>query len=926
SSVIEEQITLRDNAIAQSDLLMEYKKHFVRHPSHHYAFKNNSKLQTKNKGEGESKKRKGGNGLLNIFTTMLYESLSKIGSSRTSADHLTIELVLHLIRNLLAISPINTFGSPEKSQYASQLHRELLIVLEEEDVLDLLMVLAQEVERRENQGYNLLLLEIMSCLLRGQDPSDVALSNVEAPIPTTLTAPVTLSNKKKSKTPTKTRIVRTTTTTSRASAFGGGGANSLKAHLQSERNKLQLSASSRHSHFGGTLRITKPGGKQSYVSASDYLAQKAQKQGGGVKGSSAGIAAPARRKNKKVEVFIGSGKASSAHSRPGASATFSREDAGPNSKRAKRALNSFCAKFFEDCYGPMMKSLKNEFRRDSTRLENGDKIMFFRIVWFFQQWWRVSQEQNKKENDALEKKTGTKSKADGSVGKDSESSSAHNLIFSMDVFMFNLVLNSTDEFFEHKKPAALAQTVALYTEMIHMLHAMYDSNDSTERMMALGLMDRLYYGTEPLDRLPKLLSRWSPGMFSREYLCDLVECTHVMWKLLDTNAQRCLQSVSENESERKRPKDAVERMNLTASEFDRDHYFMRKFVSNQIVFIYTQLLSQYGVNAAHINRHIAAYFIRICKFTIKSGDHGDDMDFDDALGKNELATKQSTMEPILYNIGLFTILDKVLNDTTIRDRPDFSALLMFASSFMKRFARAAEVNPMLYVEAMFKHPIPHRFCELSTNLYVNEELRMIAVRDLLLEDQKRYEHQEEEADAPDNNKDEDEDEAMADDEKAAVGYDDDEEEELEFNGDDDDDDEEAEGAVRKKHRRKSKKSRKGKVKSKTATTEDEEQSNNEEEEAEFKGNDDGEDANAKEDDQDEESEPQDEDILPEASSPLGKGTPANDSTSPKLSGKKRIRKSLEAAGNEDSDDEDFLGSAAPVTKVTKRVIFDDDDE
>ena len=207
---------------------------------------------------------------------------------------------------------------------------------------------------------------------------------------------------------------------------------------------------------------------------------------------------------------------------------------------------------------------------------------------------------------------------------------------TMDVFMLNLVLNSTDEFFEHKKPAALAQTAALYTEMIHTLHIMYDSKDSTERMMALGLMDRLFYATEPLDRLPKLLSWWSPGVSGQEYLCDLVECLHVTWKLLDANAERCIQSVSSDEERNKRPKHAVEKMNLTASEFDKDHYFMRKFVSNQIVFMYTQLLSQYDVNAAHINCHIIAYFIRLSKFSNRNGNRDDDAEFDDVLGKKRL--------------------------------------------------------------------------------------------------------------------------------------------------------------------------------------------------------------------------------------------------------------------------------------------------
>ena len=82
--------------------------------------------------------------------------------------------VLHMIRNLLCISPLNTFGSTEKSQFANQLHRELLVVLQEEMVLDVLVCVGQEVERRENSGYNLLLMEILSCLLKGSDPSDVA--------------------------------------------------------------------------------------------------------------------------------------------------------------------------------------------------------------------------------------------------------------------------------------------------------------------------------------------------------------------------------------------------------------------------------------------------------------------------------------------------------------------------------------------------------------------------------------------------------------------------------------------------------------------------------------------------------------------------------------------------------------------------------
>jgi hypothetical protein len=258
---------------------------------------------------------------------------------------------------------------------------------------------------------------------------------------------------------------------------------------------------------------------------------------------------------------------------------------------------------------------------------------------------------------------------------------------TMDVFMLNLVLNLTDEFFEHKKPAALAQTAALYTEMIHTLHIMYNSKDSTERLMALGLTDRLFYATEPPDRLPKLLSWWSPGVFGREYLCDLVECSHVTWKLLDANAEQCIHSLSTDKERKKQPKHAVEKMNLTASEFDKDHYFMRKFASNQIVFMYTQLLLQYDVNASHINCHIIGYFIRLSKFSNRNGNRDDDAEFDDVLGKkrlhrtvptNQLVCGTHTWEAMRMSILMFCRSVRLLSRSCwIRKTKVMSTLLMF---------------------------------------------------------------------------------------------------------------------------------------------------------------------------------------------------------------------------------------------------------
>lgn len=79
--VVEEQRKLRENSIAQSTMLMHYKKLFT-----------HSNME--------------GDGLLSIFVSLLSDPLSRTGSARTDSDHLTIELVLHLFRNLLNAEPV----------------------------------------------------------------------------------------------------------------------------------------------------------------------------------------------------------------------------------------------------------------------------------------------------------------------------------------------------------------------------------------------------------------------------------------------------------------------------------------------------------------------------------------------------------------------------------------------------------------------------------------------------------------------------------------------------------------------------------------------------------------------------------------------------------------------------------------------------
>jgi timeless len=574
---------------------------------------------------------------------------------------------------------LSVAASSETSRQSATLHQELISLFDRELVLEILLVLGQEMESRENAQYNLLMMELLSLLLKSQDPIAVARSF------------------KKKKTPDQT---------SAASRPQGA----LTAKIQQERTKIQSLAGARHAHFGGTWMTKRLDGKQSYFGAQTQTKSST---------------AVAKRKNRKAEPFIGSSRGSLMHSRLGTSI----ED-GPATQRAQQTLHTFCTRFVENCYGPVMKSLKNEFRRDSHRLEDGDKVVFFRITWFFCQWWR----QVRAKGVALGQ-----------------------LIFTMDVFTFNLVLNATDSFFERKKHARLAQTVALYSEMMHLLHDMHVSKESTERIMAMGLMDKLFYANEPLDRLPKLLQRWAPSISTREYLCDLSELCYVSLKLLDANAKAC------RDFEKPKVMDAVAKMTASAAEFEVMPYFTRKLVSNQVVIMFTHLLNQYTDNSPNVNHRIIALFLRLSRVQIAAPD-ADAQDEDSP--QNLLQTKTVTVEPMLYNIQLLLVLDRILNDTAIRKEKDYASLLTFATNLMHNFATASKENPLLFVECLFRHGTPQKFCDLSTNFYVNDELRLIAERELLLEWDERRQRED----------------AM---EEREENDDDDDEEELEFTGDTD---------------------------------------------------------------------------------------------------------------------------------------------
>lgn len=533
-----------------------------------------------------------------------------------------------------------TPGSSDSARRSSELHDSLISLFDKELVLEILLVLGQNLEARENAQYNLLLMELLHHIIKTQDPALI----VEA-----------ASGQKPSR-------------------------RSLLLDLK--KPKTSQAAAARHSHFGGTWRAQESDGRVVYTAAGDGRQGKPQ-------------GTEIVRKSRSNEPFIGT-SGTALTSRITKSET-------PVSLRAKSSLHKFCERFIEDCYGPTMKSLKNEFRRDSVRLEEGDKVIFFRVIWFFSQWWRLSQ----------------KAEALGP------------LIFTMDVFTFNLVLTATDTFQQHKKYSRLAQSVALYSEMTNLLYIMFKSKDKTENLMARGLIDRLFYGSEPLDRLPKLLRSWIPGVTTRSYLCDLVELSHMSLKILDTNFKDSMNTIDLEDKNQSHGK--VAEMQSNASKFHVPTYFLRKIATAQTINLYIQLLGHYSQNSKLVNHRLVSMLLRISKTELMAGEIADS-----SAPLNPLGRRQVMYEPILFDLQLVMIAEKILNDASLRHRDDASFLIKFCTGFLSRFQDATIDNPALFVDCLFRHAASQRFCEQVENKYVTDELRMLAERDILLKESMQY--------------------------------------------------------------------------------------------------------------------------------------------------------------------------------------------
>ena len=238
-----------------------------------------------------------------------------------------------------------------------------------------------------------------------------------------------------------------------------------------------------------------------------------------------------------------------------------------------------------------MKSLKDEFRRDTGRVEAGDKPRYFSCVSWFMEYQRLRS---------------------GDVG---------NCVVAMDVFSFNLAGQAADSYIQEKKAGPLTSAVRVMEEQVRHLFLLVSGGDDALRTVGLGLMQRVYWDAEPRDRCLKVAQVWRPGAFTRKHLESVMGLVHGTVKVLDYCRRRYLPEVPSFYDEsggRRRPKlTNTQKLKLAAANYSVDWYVGR-LLSSGAIKMYACALRNFLTNSEEVNHYIATFMTRVCKLKINA--------------------------------------------------------------------------------------------------------------------------------------------------------------------------------------------------------------------------------------------------------------------------------------------------------------------
>lgn len=196
-------------------------------------------------------------GVIPIMMTILVDPLSRKGSARTAQDYLNMEIVLTLIRNLLAIPNEDPRFVTSTTSYFSHLQEDFICTLHEENVYEMILLFAQDIDSQENREWNLLIMEMIDLTLDCSQPKSVVAF-----------AKKQLTGETAKGSGAQPAANSTPVGNSRPSRNAAPAGGDLLAKLNSEKkaSALHQSGSRRHSNFGGVLTMVGPTGRTTVLS------------------------------------------------------------------------------------------------------------------------------------------------------------------------------------------------------------------------------------------------------------------------------------------------------------------------------------------------------------------------------------------------------------------------------------------------------------------------------------------------------------------------------------------------------------------------------------------------------------------------------------------------------------------------------------
>ncbi|ETL86088.1 hypothetical protein L917_14457 [Phytophthora nicotianae] len=646
-------------------------------------------------------------GIIPIMMTILVEPLSRKGK-RTAQDYLNMEIVLTLIRNLLAIPNEDPRFVTSTTSYFSHLQEDLICTLHEENVYEMILLFAQDIDSPENREWNLLIMEMIDLTLDCSQPKSV----------------VAFAKKQWEGTAKSLGEQVATSTSSSSSTASRAGRNTapargdLLAKLNNEKkaSALHQSGSRRHSNFGGVLTMVGPTGRSTVLSdfsktVYDQVPQAAKKP-------------VSRRRGKKSaapvtdihEIFGGKGKVTE------------------SDERTMSVLQEICDSIVGKSYFQLTNSLKTEFRRGSNKLISTDRLQYFHLVWFLMTYHRLKvqalKSHYKQQLKAAQKKTTELQNAldfttPPPPAPEKPDYDEKAVLSTLDMFSFNFVLQSIENYATMKNHHGMTVSVQLLTEMMAYLAELTASDDPRFQRIADSLQHKIFYERDFLDRLPVLLKTWSPGLFPKAYVVDVVTLTHLVFKVLDSQGTIKVLSrrkayldkkrqkkkrkegeskdgedsddSSTDEEETERQAQLLMEMQRKEADFDVRKYFS-SMVSADTIRMYCSLLADYRENSAKVNHYIHSFFYRTKHFKIYQ-------------------QEEWTMQPMLFNIHVFLLFNKMLQDSYIQRLPEYKNFLDFIRGVVRDFFTLADKNNLLFVEALLRQTYPSKSCILIQRSY-----------------------------------------------------------------------------------------------------------------------------------------------------------------------------------------------------------------